>query len=295
MKRKKTLRLGKSKSSALDKTISDYIENILDKKFEYIAKNSFLPVVTNTYRHLSIPINVKDDVVDIRKVTKKLQDALFYNGNNYYNIDSSKTIESINLTEKIVKMLDLKGDNISFSNGMKNVKIKPTSLSSINSMVFLSCRGFKLSDNIKVDCEDSEEFYMANRYYNEIFLKYSDFILNNGALCIIGTGMFDRTPQYFSLKFENNYTEEFDIILNFSNLIRNNLISEIDFKLTESCIKAVEALKFIPNNNKDLLYDINFITGEDRDVIEGIDRNVLLESLFSLSLLNYKIKNINAY
>lgn len=294
MKKKKTLKSEKSKSSALDQTISDYIENVLDKKFDYIAKNSFLPVVTNTYRHLSIPISIKDDVVDIREVTEKLRDALSYNSKNY-TINSSKTIESINLTEKIVKMLDLKGDNISFSNGMKNVKIKPTSLSSVNSMVFLSCRGFKLSDNIKVDCTDSEEFYMANRYYNEIFLKYSDFILNNGALCIIGTGMFDRTPQYFSLKFENNYTEEFDIILNFSNLIRNNLIDEIDFKLTESCIKAVrEALKFIPNN-KDLLYDVNFITGEDRDVIEGIDRNVLLESLFSISLLNYKIENINAY
>lgn len=294
MKKKKTLKSEKSKYSTLDQTISDYIENVLDKKFEYIAKNSFLPVVTNTYRHLSIPINVKDDVVDIRKVTEKLQDALSYNSKNY-TINSSETIESINLTEKIVKMLDLKGDIISFSNGMKSVKIKPTSLSSVNSMVFLSCRGFKLSDNIKIDYTDSEEFYMASRYYNEIFLKYSGFISNNGALCIIGTGMFDRTPQYFSLKFENNYTEEFDIILNFSNLIRNNLIDEIDFKLTESYIKtAIEALKFIPNN-KDLSYDINFVMDGKIDTIDCINKDKLLEALYSIISLNYKIESINAY
>lgn len=294
MKKKKTLKSEKSKYSTLDQTISDYIENVLDKKFEYIAKNSFLPVVTNTYRHLSIPINVKDDVVDIRKVTEKLQDALSYNSKNY-TINSSETIESINLTEKIVKMLDLKGDIISFSNGMKSVKIKPTSLSSVNSMVFLSCRGFKLSDNIKIDYTDSEEFYMASRYYNEIFLKYSGFISNNGALCIIGTGMFDRTPQYFSLKFENNYTEEFDIILNFSNLIRNNLIDEIDFKLTESYIKtAIEALKFIPNN-KDLSYDINFVMDGKIDTIDCINKDKLLEALYNIISLNYKIESINAY
>lgn len=294
MKKKKTLKSEKSKYSTLDQTISDYIENVLDKKFEYIAKNSFLPVVTNTYRHLSIPVNVKDDVVDIRKVTEKLQDALSYNSKNY-TINSSETIESINLTEKIVKMLDLKGDIISFSNGMKSVKIKPTSLSSVNSMVFLSCRGFKLSDNIKVDYTDSEEFYMASRYYNEIFLKYSGFISNNGALCIIGTGIFDRTPQYFSLKFENNYTEEFDIILNFSNLIRNNLIDEIDFKLTESYIKtAIEALKFIPNN-KDLSYDINFVMDGKIDTIDCINKDKLLEALYNIISLNYKIESINAY
>lgn len=294
MKKKKTLKSEKSKYSTLDQTISDYIENVLDKKFEYIAKNSFLPVVTNTYRHLSIPINVKDDVVDIRKVTEKLQDALSYNSKNY-TINFSETIESINLTEKIVKMLDLKGDIISFSNGMKSVKIKPTSLSSVNSMVFLSCRGFKLSDNIKIDYTDSEEFYMASRYYNEIFLKYSGFISNNGALCIIGTGMFDRTPQYFSLKFENNYTEEFDIILNFSNLIRNNLIDEIDFKLTESYIKtAIEALKFIPNN-KDLSYDINFVMDGKIDTIDCINKDKLLEALYNIISLNYKIESINAY
>lgn len=294
MKRKKTLRLGKSKSSTLDQTISDYIENVLDKKFEYIAKNSFLPVVTNTYRHLSIPINVKDDVVDIRKVTEKLQDALSYNSKNY-TINSSKTIESINLTEKIVKMLDLKGDIITFSNGMKSVKIKPTSLSSVNSMVFLSCRGFKLSDNIKVDYTDSEEFYMASRYYNEIFLKYSDFISNNRALCIIGFGFFDSTPQYFSLKFENNNTEEFDTILNISNLIRSNLISEVNFEITESYIKtAIEALKFIPND-KDLSYDINFVMDGKIDTIDCINKDKLLEALYNIISLNYKIESINAY
>lgn len=294
MKRKKTLRLGKSKSSTLDQTISDYIENVLDKKFEYIAKNSFLPVVTNTYRHLSIPINVKDDVVDIRKVTEKLQDALSYNSKNY-TINSSKTIESINLTEKIVKMLDLKGDIITFSNGMKSVKIKPTSLSSVNSMVFLSCRGFKLSDNIKVDYTDSEEFYMASRYYNEIFLKYSDFISNNRALCIIGFGFFDSTPQYFSLKFENNNTEEFDTILNISNLIRSNLISEVNFEITESYIKtAIEALKFIPND-KDLSYDINIVMDGKIDTIDCINKDKLLEALYNIISLNYKIESINAY
>lgn len=294
MKRKKTLRLGKSKSSALDKTISDYIENVLDKKFEYIAKNSFLPVVTNTYRHLSIPISIKDDVVDIREVTEKLRDALSYNSKNY-TINSSKTIESINLTEKIVKMLDLKGDNISFSNGMKSVKIKPTSLSSVNSMVFLSCRGFKLSDNIKVDYTDSEEFYMASRYYNEIFLKYSDFISNNRALCIIGFGFFDSTPQYFSLKFENNNTEEFDTILNISNLIRSNLISEVNFEITESYIKtAIEALKFIPND-KGLSYDINFVMDGKIDTIDCINKDKLLEALYNIISLNYKIESINAY
>lgn len=294
MKRKKTLRLGKSKSSTLDQTISDYIENVLDKKFEYIAKNSFLPVVTNTYRHLSIPISIKDDVVDIREVTEKLQDALSYNSKNY-TINSSETIESINLTEKIVKMLDLKGDIISFSNGMKSVKIKPTSLSSVNSMVFLSCRGFKLSDNIKVDYTDSEEFYMASRYYNEIFLKYSDFISNNRALCIIGFGVFDSTPQYFSLKFENNYTEEFDTILNISNLIRSNLISEVNFEITESYIKtAIEALKFIPND-KDLSYDINFVMDGKIDTIDCINKDKLLEALYNIISLNYKIESINAY
>ena len=294
MKRKKTLRLGKSKSSTLDQTISDYIENVLDKKFEYIAKNSFLPVVTNTYRHLSIPISIKDDVVDIREVTEKLRDALSYNSKNY-TINSSETIESINLTEKIVKMLDLKSDNISFSNGMKSVKIKPTSLSSVNSMVFLSCRGFKLSDNIKVDYTDSEEFYMASRYYNEIFLKYSDFISNIRALCIIGFGFFDCTPQYFSLKFENNYTEEFDTILNISNLIRSNLISEVNFKITESYIKtAIEALKFIPND-KDLLYDINFVMDGKIYTIDCINKDILLEALYNIISLNYKIESINAY
>lgn len=294
MKKKKTLKSEKSKYSTLDQTISDYIENVLDKKFEYIAKNSFLPVVTNTYRHLSIPINVKDDVVDIRKVTEKLQDALSYNSKNY-TINSSETIESINLTEKIVKMLDLKGDIISFSNGMKSVKIKPTSLSSVNSMVFLSCRGFKLSDNIKVDYTDSEEFYMASRYYNEIFLKYSDFISNNRALCIIGFGFFDSTPQYFSLKFENNYTEEFDTILNISNLIRSNLISEVNFEITESYIKtAIEALKFIPND-KDLSYDINFVMDGKIDTIDCINKDKLLEALYNIISLNYKIESINAY
>lgn len=294
MKKKKTLKSEKSKYSTLDQTISDYIENVLDKKFEYIAKNSFLPVVTNTYRHLSIPINVKDDVVDIRKVTEKLQDALSYNSKNY-TINSSETIESINLTEKIVKMLDLKGDIISFSNGMKSVKIKPTSLSSVNSMVFLSCRGFKLSDNIKVDYTDSEEFYMASRYYNEIFLKYSDFISNNRALCIIGFGFFDSTPQYFSLKFENNNTEEFDTILNISNLIRSNLISEVNFEITESYIKtAIEALKFIPND-KDLSYDINFVMDGKIDTIDCINRDKLLEALYNIISLNYKIESINAY
>lgn len=294
MKKKKTLKSEKSKYSTLDQTISDYIENVLDKKFEYIAKNSFFPVVTNTYRHLSIPINVKDDVVDIRKVTEKLQDALSYNSKNY-TINSSETIESINLTEKIVKMLDLKGDIISFSNGMKSVKIKPTSLSSVNSMVFISCRGFKLSDNIKVDYTDSEEFYMASRYYNEIFLKYSDFISNNRALCIIGFGFFDSTPQYFSLKFENNYTEEFDTILNISNLIRSNLISEVNFEITESYIKtAIEALKFIPNN-KDLSYDINFVMDGKIDTIDCINKDKLLEALYNIISLNYKIESINAY
>lgn len=294
MKKKKTLKSEKSKYSTLDQTISDYIENVLDKKFEYIAKNSFLPVVTNTYRHLSIPINVKDGVVDIRKVTEKLQDAISYNSKNY-TINSSETIESINLTEKIVKMLDLKGDIISFSNGMKSVKIKPTSLSSVNSMVFLSCRGFKLSDNIKVDYTDSEEFYMASRYYNEIFLKYSDFISNNRALCIIGFGFFDSTPQYFSLKFENNYTEEFDTILNISNLIRSNLISEVNFEITESYIKtAIEALKFIPNN-KDLSYDINFVMDGKIDTIDCINKDKLLEALYNIISLNYKIESINAY
>ena len=294
MKKKKTLKSEKSKYSTLDQTISDYIENVLDKKFEYIAKNSFLPVVTNTYRHLSIPINVKDDVVDIRKVTEKLQDALSYNSKNY-TINSSETIESINLTEKIVKMLDLKGDIISFSNGMKSVKIKPMSLSSVNSMVFLSCRGFKLSDNIKVDYTDSEEFYMASRYYNEIFLKYSDFISNNRALCIIGFGFFDSTPQYFSLKFENNNTEEFDTILNISNLIRSNLISEVNFEITESYIKtAIEALKFIPNN-KDLSYDINFVMDGKIDTIDCINKDKLLEALYNIISLNYKIESINAY
>lgn len=294
MKKKKTLKSEKSKYSTLDQTISDYIENVLDKKFEYIAKNSFLPVVTNTYRHLSIPINVKDDVVDIRKVTEKLQDALSYNSKNY-TINSSKTIESINLTEKIVKMLDLKGDIITFSNGMKSVKIKPTSLSSVNSMVFLSCRGFKLSDNIKVDYTDSEEFYMASRYYNEIFLKYSDFISNNRALCIIGFGFFDSTPQYFSLKFENNNTEEFDTILNISNLIRSNLISEVNFEITESYIKtAIEALKFIPND-KDLSYDINFVMDGKIDTIDCINKDKLLEALYNIISLNYKIESINAY
>lgn len=294
MKKKKTLKSEKSKYSTLDQTISDYIENVLDKKFEYIAKNSFLPVVTNTYRHLSIPINVKDDVVDIRKVTEKLQDALSYNSKNY-TINSSETIESINLTEKIVKMLDLKGDIISFSNGMKSVKIKPTSLSSVNSMVFLSCRGFKLSDNIKIDYTDSEEFYMASRYYNEIFLKYSGFISNNGALCIIGFGFFDSTPQYFSLKFENNYTEEFDTILNISNLIRSNLISEVNFEITESYIKtAIEALKFIPND-KDLSYDINFVMDGKIDTIDCINKDKLLEALYNIISLNYKIESINAY
>lgn len=294
MKKKKTLKSEKSKYSTLDQTISDYIENVLDKKFEYIAKNSFLPVVTNTYRHLSIPINVKDDVVDIRKVTEKLQDALSYNSKNY-TINSSETIESINLTEKIVKMLDLKGDIISFSNGMKSVKIKPTSLSSVNSMVFISCRGFKLSDNIKVDYTDSEEFYMASRYYNEIFLKYSDFISNNRALCIIGFGFFDSTPQYFSLKFENNYTEEFDTILNISNLIRSNLISEVNFEITESYIKtAIEALKFIPND-KDLSYDINFVMDGKIDTIDCINKDKLLEALYNIISLNYKIESINAY
>lgn len=294
MKKKKTLKSEKSKYSTLDQTISDYIENVLDKKFEYIAENSFLPVVTNTYRHLSIPINVKDDVVDIRKVTEKLQDALSYNSKNY-TINSSETIESINLTEKIVKMLDLKGDIISFSNGMKSVKIKPTSLSSVNSMVFLSCRGFKLSDNIKVDYTDSEEFYMASRYYNEIFLKYSDFISNNRALCIIGFGFFDSTPQYFSLKFENNNTEEFDTILNISNLIRSNLISEVNFEITESYIKtAIEALKFIPND-KDLSYDINFVMDGKIDTIDCINKDKLLEALYNIISLNYKIESINAY
>jgi hypothetical protein len=294
MKKKKTLKSEKSKYSTLDQTISDYIENVLDKKFEYIAKNSFLPVVTNTYRHLSIPISIKDDVVDIRKVTEKLQDALSYNSKNY-TINSSETIESINLTEKIVKMLDLKGDIISFSNGMKSVKIKPTSLSSVNSMVFLSCRGFKLSDNIKVDYTDSEEFYMASRYYNEIFLKYSDFISNNRALCIIGFGFFDSTPQYFSLKFENNYTEEFDTILNISNLIRSNLISEVNFEITESYIKtAIEALKFIPND-KDLSYDINFVMDGKIDTIDCINKDKLLEALYNIISLNYKIESINAY
>lgn len=294
MKKKKTLKSEKSKYSTLDQTISDYIENVLDKKFEYIAKNSFLPVVTNTYRHLSIPINVKDDVVDIRKVTEKLQDALSYNSKNY-TINSSETIESINLTEKIVKMLDLKGENILLSNGTKCVKIKPTSLSSVNSMVFLSCRGFKLSDNIKVDYTDSEEFYMASRYYNEIFLKYSDFISNNRALCIIGFGFFDSTPQYFSLKFENNYTEEFDTILNISNLIRSNFISEVNFEITESYIKtAIEALKFIPND-KDLSYDINFVMDGKIDTIDCINKDKLLEALYNIISLNYKIESINAY
>lgn len=181
--------------------IDEYIEKVFNERFEFIIESSFLPIVTNTCRHLVLPISITDDTVDVQEVVEKLRENFYLFSLSDCTINTSETIKYIDLTSKIVSLFRDKkpqGNTLIFRNKRRSIRFSPDSSNSIISTVFRRCKGFKTNDEIEIDyiC-NKHSFYLASKYFDKIYCKYSDFINNNGVLYIMGYPMFGLALQGF--------------------------------------------------------------------------------------------------
>lgn len=269
--------------------IDEYIEKVFNERFEFIIESSFLPIVTNTRRHLMLPISIADDTVDVKEVVEKLRENFHLFSLSGCTINISETIKYIDLTSKIVSLFRNKkpqGNILIFKNKRRSIRFNPDSSNSITSTVFRRCRGFNINDEIEVDyiCSDNS-FYLASKYFDKIYCKYSDFINNNGVLYIMGYPTFGLALQGF-LIYQGDYPiDEFGITKMISDAIGNSQISDIDFKSSEDCMKfANSALNFVPNRNEN--YNVNFVSQGERDVFENLSHYQLFDTILDIYLGN---------
>lgn len=221
--------------------VEDYLEKVVDSKYEFIVGNRILPVFTKKGTYVPLNIKPDDDLLDLNNLYYRVKEE--FKRLDINSLDINRTYHSIDLINLVLseyKQLSGKGNVIkleitSSHRKVNDVKENQNTLDQL----FIICENIDFDIKVSLVVSksfSSEQARLATLIIDDVFYRYPEFFSKHKIIPVIER----RNKSYIieaSYLIELNRSELLDIIE--KSLIQNN-IEDVDINLVDESIKFIE-------------------------------------------------------
>lgn len=223
--------------------VEDYLEKVVNSKYEFIVDNRILPVFTKKGTYVPLNIKPNDDLLDLDNLYSIIKEEFKRLDINSLDIDrTSHSINLVNLVLSEYKQLSGKGNVIKLEiiSSSSHRKVHDvTENQNILDQLFIICKNIDFDTIVSLIVSksfSSEQARLATLIIDDVFYRYPEFFSKHKVIPVI-----ERCNKSYII--EASYLigldrlELLDIIE--KALVRNN-IGDIDIILVKEFIKFVE-------------------------------------------------------